>query len=255
MVRLTYVVPVHDEESTIGETVAAIRAQSELLPFDGVEVILVENGSHDGSAAAVQAIVDAASRCVVRGFCGEPAGLGYAYVRGLEEFLSKSADDDWVVLTAGDLPFGFSDLESFRAASCDGTQGDFFIGSKAHPRSRVRRGLARWLASQLFYLFRRILFGSRVGDSQGVLFLRGDLVRQLLPLLQSRDFFLSAEITLLAEWLGRAPVEIPVTYVGERRPSSVRFFKHSCAMVKQLVALRRRLRRGKHAQGTSLVTS
>ena len=72
--------------------------------------------------------------------------MGYALRRGLE-----MAAGDVVVLTAADLPFGFTDLDAYLACS---PRPAIAIGSKAHPQSRTRVPLQRRLMSESFRVLR-----------------------------------------------------------------------------------------------------
>ena len=54
--RLSYVLPVHNDAQTLPDVVAALVARLESFP--GSEVILVENGSWDGSAWVCETLVD-----------------------------------------------------------------------------------------------------------------------------------------------------------------------------------------------------
>jgi glycosyltransferase involved in cell wall biosynthesis len=238
---LVYLVPVHNEEPILPET---IRALHERRPPGLDEVILIENGSRDRSLeVAREATAGITSPRFVVETVPE-AGLGHALFRGLESALRRHRGDSaWLVMTAADLPFGFTDLDAFRApqALAERVRGArLFIGSKAHPRTIGRPRGARGLASIGYWIARRAIVGMRTRDSQGSLFIRADLAADILHHLRSRDFFFSTEVVCIAERLGERVVELPVAMEPERRRSTVRIVRHSVRMFRQLVELRRR---------------
>lgn len=229
--RLSYVLPVHNQEAVLAASVRHLTTQ--LAEFPGSEVLLIENGSVDSSSAmcAELAASTAGGEVPVR-VSTSPQGLGYALRRGIE-----LAAGDLVVLTASDLPFGFTDLEAYLATE---PRPLLAIGSKAHPLSRTRIPQARRAMSEAFRLLRRAVLGLRVGDSQGTILLDAGLARRLLPHLRCGDFLISTEIVSWAVQLGIRPVELPITYVAAGS-STVSPVRDSLRMARGLWSLRHRL--------------
>ena len=230
---ISYVLPVHNEEKILRQSVATLV--NRLDAFPGSEIIIVENGSTDGSAQLVKLMAENASSKHVRVIDGySPKGFGNAYRQGI-----RQSSGDLIVLSAADLPFGFSDLESYLAL-----EGSLrlVIGSKGHPKSSVEVRGTRRLASWLFRLFRRVVLGMDVRDSQGTLLVDGNLARRLLPLLTSSDYFVSTEIIAFAQAHGVEPIEVPIDYRDPRSDSKVRPLRDGWRMLRQLFALRRRLK-------------
>ena len=110
----------------------------------------------------------------------EQAGLGAGYKLGIEKSSSP-----YVVLSASDLPFGTTDVESFLALEEKPQLG---IGSKAHPESRShQRAISRKLASFGFYLARRVLLGKGTPkDSQGTILVETKLAKELANLVPNQ---------------------------------------------------------------------
>ena len=230
--RLTYVLPVHNQERTLAA--AARKVADRLREFPGSEMLLVENASSDRSAALCAEMARRLDTAVVRVRATESApGMGNALRRGI----ALSAGEV-VVLTAADLPFGFTDLDAYLALQ---PHPRLAIGSKAHPASQTRIPLPRRVLSGGFRLLRRALLGLRVGDSQGTILIDGTLARGLLPQLRCEDFLISTEIICWAARLGVTPHELPVTYEAGGH-STVSPMRDSMRMARGLVALRGRLR-------------
>jgi hypothetical protein len=239
MATVLYVLPVHNEESVLRANVERLCARISSLA--GAQVLLVENGSKDTSWALCQTLAGTHSGVSVFAYTEPSAGIGYAYDRGLREALAMHgpSKDHYAILTAADLPFGFSDLEVASKFLARAEQA-IMMGSKAHPRSIGTRGLERRAMSFVYRGIRRILVGMHVGDSQGSVFIRLDLAATLVPLVRSRDFFYSTELCHFAERAGQTIEEMPVTLEEEKRKSTVRPFRDGRRMAMQLMELRRR---------------
>lgn len=160
-------------------------------------------------------------------------GIGAGYRLGIEH-----ASADVCVLSASDLPFGFTDIDAFMALT-----PRLAIGSKAHPGSVLTGwGAKRRAAGFAFYLLRRALLGrSTPHDSQGTIIIETVLAKQLLPSVAADDYFFSLEMVTLASENGIDPIEIPVTLESNTGNSSVHLLSDSWALAKKTWALRRRL--------------
>src|ERR1039458_9961044 len=92
-------------EANVSRVVERLRA------FPGSEVILVENGSTDGSLELARRPSARLSTEEVEGRVDSvPKGLGNAHRRGLQ-----MARGDLVVVIGVGLPFGFTDLDQWLA--------------------------------------------------------------------------------------------------------------------------------------------
>lgn len=228
--RLSYVLPVHNQEGVLQHSVSQLTQR--LRSFPGSEVLLIENGSTDGSAALCASLAGSQHDAVRVRAAQSARGMGHALRRGMQ--LSCS---DVVVLSAADLPFAFTDLDAYLSLQ---PLPRLAIGSKAHPDSRVTIGVQRRLMSEGFRLLRRWVLGMDVGDSQGTLLLDGSLAHALLANLRCGDFLISTEIVCWATRLGVTPVEVPVTYAAAGG-STVSPIRDSLQMARGLFALRQRL--------------
>jgi hypothetical protein len=214
------------------------------------EALLVENGSSDGSWELCQELEreyqGKSGPVVVKALTVPAAGIGHAYDLGLRTMLdlhpSSEDAERWAVLTAADLPFGFTDVE---AAEHSVQDARMMIGSKAHPESRIDVDMERALASRAYRLARRTLLGSRVGDSQGSVLVRADLARQIVSQVNARGFFYSTELVYFAERAGERVRELPITLEKSERKSTVKPLKDGLTMLGQLLELRTRSLRGK----------
>lgn len=235
----TLVLPFHSDLTSIGETVR--RAREEGGPKHGVrEVLLAHNGRPLSSEA--QATVDAlvapreGDKPEVRFLDTTDKGIGAGYKLGIRE-----AREPFVILSADDLPFGWSDLIAFERAG----QPDFAIGSKAHRDSKLV-GVAklRRVSSLTFLALRRLLLGwSTPGDSQGSYIIRTSVAKALLPDLVYDHYLCSLELATLHLQRGGRVVEVPITVEEAPHQSSVSVLSDGWRMTKELVELRQRMRR------------
>jgi len=232
MTAFSYILPVHNQETVLESTVRRLALR--LREFPGSEIVLVENGSTDDSRALCWTLAADMSDELVRiSFATSETGLGNALRRGME-----LAAGDVLVLTAADLPFGFTDLEAFLAHV---PRPDFAIGSKAHPESVTETAMQRRAMSEVFRWARLGVLGLRVRDSQGTIFITGSLRDRILPRLECTDFLISTEVTCWAVHEGALPLELPVVY-PRSTGSTVAPLRDSTRMLLGMVALRRRLR-------------
>src|ERR1019366_408871 len=102
---VSYVIPVHNQIAELRRTVRLLVERLAHLP--GSEIILVENGSTDGSGPPCLSLATAlGSGDVVVRVPRSAKGVGFAWRGGM-----AMARGDKFVLTAADLPFGFTDLD------------------------------------------------------------------------------------------------------------------------------------------------
>jgi dolichyl-phosphate beta-glucosyltransferase len=231
---ISYVLPVYNDAATIGEVVRRITERIAVYP--GSDVVLIENASTDESAAVIESLADTASNggVTVRS-CRSRKGIGMAWRAGI-----PLASGELVVLTASDLPFGFSDLDA--ALDMDPTP-PLIIGSKAHPGSRVEVDRVRLIISRGFRVIRGVLLGLWQGDTQGSLLINGPLLRSLLPDLECADYLIATEIVMESVRRGVVPREVPIEYPRPTQRSTVSPVVDSLRMLAGLMRLRRRLRR------------
>lgn len=228
-------IPAHNSEGVIEGTVDAF---AHYLSDRKAEIIVVENGSTDGTAAVCDRLAASwTHRDVLLRVLSSDKGMGNALKLGV----SRSSGDQ-VLLTADDLPFGFDDLDAARDfADTTGAVPLVAIGSKAHPESQVERGIRRATMTLGFALLRRVVLGTRTKDPQGTFLVQGRLARNLMPHLVEAGFLFTTELDYAVELAGVRPVELPVRLSEEHRAQPSRV---SSADVRQmgrgLLELRRR---------------
>ena len=213
--RISVVVPSYNEAAILDSSVADVV---DGLSADGIdfEVIVVENGSTDGTFALATSI--AAERTQIRVERLRHADYGAALRHGL-----LCARGDVVVNFDAD----YYDLGFLRDAVklIDAPGGpSIVVGSKRGPGAHDTRSPTRRLVTFVFSTLLRVVFGLRVSDTHGMKAMRrADVDRYARRCRFGRDLF-DTELILRVERSGCTTAEIPVT-VEERRPARTSIFR------------------------------
>jgi glycosyltransferase involved in cell wall biosynthesis len=167
-VRVSVVIPCLDEAETIGECVTRARNALEENGFEG-EVVVVDNGSTDGSGRLARA----AGALVV----SEPRrGYGSAYLAGL-----AVAGGDYIVMIDADLTYDFEEIPQFVHELQSGAQ--VVIGNRMSNIQPGAMPLLSRLGNPLLSGFLNVLHRTNVHDAHcGMRALR----RDVLPVLNLR---------------------------------------------------------------------
>ena len=166
--RVSVVIPCLDEAETIAACVIAARAALDENKLEG-EVIVVDNGSTDGSGALARA---AGARVVE-----EPRrGYGSAYLAGI-----GAASGDYIVMIDADLTYDFDEIPNFVRVLEDGAE--LVVGNRMRG---VQPGAMPWLSrvgNPVLTGFLNALHRTNVHDAHcGMRALR----RSILPILNLR---------------------------------------------------------------------
>lgn len=144
---LTVIVPCLDEEAAVGDTVGEILEVAKRLPVR-VEVLLIDDGSTDGTAARMEELARVHEGVRMRRN-PENLGMGRSVLLAYEEL----DPDSWVTVVPGDNEFIFDSIEAFLEVR---DRHDVILGYLQNP---VIRPLRRRLASQLFTGLANFLYG------------------------------------------------------------------------------------------------
>jgi len=210
-VSLSVVVPTRNGADVIEGTLVALGSH---LPTDA-EIIVVENGSTDDTLETLVALEGRWTYDAPLVVTRSSPGLGNAYRTGVLASRGRR-----VLLSADDLPFGFSDLDVFRRL---GDEVVVAIGSKAHPASTVSRSRRRSAQSAMFRVLREGLLYSAVGDSQGTVWVDGTWARMFATLSRETGLMWTVELVLAAEQQGIEVWEVPVVLAAEHEQVTSRF--------------------------------
>lgn len=202
---LTVVVPVYNGgEEIVGNVEVIRRAAADVLGDAAAEVIVVSDGSIDGTdERLLESRRDIGIRVI---HYDRNLGKGYAVKVG-----SLAARGEWVALVDADLDVDPASLPSYlERAQADAL--DFAIGSKRHPESIVDYPRSRKLASWCYQQLNRLLFRLDVRDTQvGLKVFSRRVVDEVVPVLLVKQFAFDLELLAVATAFGYGRIrELPV---------------------------------------------
>jgi glycosyltransferase involved in cell wall biosynthesis len=233
---LTVVMPAFNEaeilESSVTAVVHGLRARGETF-----EIVIVENGSTDGTAGIADAL--AASQPEVRVEHRAEADYGRALRAGL-----LAAQGNAVVNFDTDFyDLGFLDAAVARVVADDGPA--IIVGSKRGEGSSDERAALRKLATAVFSTVLRVGFGLHVSDTHGIKAMRRAAVEPFARACRSGQDLFDTELILRVERAGLRTAEIPVG-VTELRPARTSIMQRVPRTLLGLVKLRIALFRDRH---------
>jgi dolichol-phosphate mannosyltransferase len=203
-VKLSVVIPAHDELESIGETVRAVASK---LRVEGIsyEIIVVDDSSSDGTAEVVAAIAtqDPGVRCLRS---PRPPGFGHAVRAGLDEFTG-----DAVAVVMADLSDSPEDLVRYYRAlerGFDCAFGSRFMrGGQVSDYPRLKLVLNRLVNFGI-----RVLFRHGYNDTTNAFkAYRREVIDHIQPLL-SNHFNLTVEMPLKAIVRGHSYAVVPISW-------------------------------------------
>lgn len=232
--KLSIVVPAFNETKRILPSIDRILAYMDGRG-DTFELLVVDDGSDDGTAELVQERYAGDERLRVLRYTPN-RGKGYAVRFGMTH-----AVGELILLTDADLSTPIEELEKLQAAVDAGQ--DIVIGSRAHRDAEIRerQPLFREAGGKLFNLLVRLLVLPDLRDTQcGFKLFRRSSVEPVLPTLIIDGFAFDVEILALARARGAKIAEAPVIWVN-KLASRVRMAAAARAYV-DLIGIRRRAR-------------
>jgi dolichol-phosphate mannosyltransferase len=207
------ILPTYDEAENIEAIVAAARGVLAEAAPDGHRILVVDDGSPDGTGAiadrlaAEHAEVEVLHRTVRE-------GLGPAYIAGFEHALAAGAA--FVLEMDADFSHDPADLARLLAAADD---ADLVLGSRYVAGGGVADwGRVRRLVSRGGSWYARRVLGLRVRDLTGGFkcFRREVLEAIELPTVRSRGYAFQVELTHRAVRAGFRVVELPIVFRDRR---------------------------------------
>jgi glycosyltransferase involved in cell wall biosynthesis len=199
-VKLSILIPVYNERSTVGEAVRRARAPE--LPLDR-EIIVIDDGSTDGTGEIVDQLRDSTVRVIHQ---PENRGKGSAIRAGLE-----ASNGEWVIVYDADLEYDPRDWPALLRPALEGdarvVYGSRFTGE--------RRNMLfwHWVGNRFLSLVTNVLFNTTLSDMETCAkLIEGDLARSLR--LTANRFDIEPEITAKLLRLGVRIYEVPIRYTG-----------------------------------------
>src|SRR5579859_6473591 len=202
------VVPVFNEERSLGDcvtTLVAYLGEAFHVPW---RVTIADNASTDGTQDIGEALAEVYDGVVYRRLSTK--GRGYA----LRDAWAASPARVLAYLDV-DLSTDLSALPPLIAPLLSG-HSDISIGTRLRRDSRVVRGTKREFISRTYNAMLHGALGVRFSDAQcGFKAVRADVARALLPHVEDNKWFFDTELLVLAERAGLRIHEIPVDWTDD----------------------------------------
>lgn len=210
MDSLSIVIPAYNEEGRLPKTLRRVLDWVERAGFSFCEVIVVDDGSRDGTARVVEEFAkEHASVRLLRNPGNR--GKGYAVRHGM-----LKAEGEWILYSDADLSTPIEEVAKLCRAA--GEQGAVVaIGSRAIDRTlvEVHQPALRELSGRTFNLVMKLVTGLRFQDTQcGFKLYRADAAREIFSRQKQEGFSFDVEDLLIARKLKLRAVEVPVRWAN-----------------------------------------
>jgi glycosyltransferase involved in cell wall biosynthesis len=197
---LSVIVPVFNERTTVAEIIRRVRAVEVPLVVD---VVVVDDGSSDGTDKVLAAIEDSTVRVITH---EHNQGKGAAIRTGLGQ-----AKGDLVLIQDADLEYDPDDwprlLEPIIKAKAFVVYGSRFTGE------RKNMLLLHWIGNRFLSLVTNILYSSTLSDMETCYKLFDRRVIEGVTVVSDR-FDFEPEITAKVLRRGYRIYEVPISYAG-----------------------------------------
>jgi glycosyltransferase involved in cell wall biosynthesis len=197
---LSVIVPVFNERSTVAEVIRRIRRVE--LPVD-VEVIVVDDGSSDGTDKVLDALGDSTVRVINH---PHNRGKGAAIRTGLE-----AVRGDLILVQDADLEYDPADwpklLEPILRGKSKVVYGSRFTGERKNMMP------LHWIGNRFLSLVTNVLYSSTLSDMETCYKLFDRRVLDGLTIVSDK-FDFEPEITAKVLRRGYRIYEVPISYAG-----------------------------------------
>jgi len=201
--KLSIVIPVYNEKNTVREVVSRVFA----VPLEDVEkeIILVDDGSTDGTRDVLKSISD-----VKTIFLEKNMGKGAALKRG---FLETTGDI--VLIQDADFEYDPKDYPALLKPIQEG-KADVVFGNRFHGQNNNVIYFRNYIGNRFLTLLSNMFTGLRIGDMEvGYKAFRKEVVFAIRNKLRSRRFGIEPEIvSRVAKGRMWRVSEVPVNYYG-----------------------------------------
>ena len=207
---LSIVIPAYNEERRLPPTLDRILEYLKAERFSDWEVLVVNDGSRDGTADVVRRYASAESRVRLIENPGN-RGKGYAVRNGMLQ-----AAKEWALITDADLSAPIEELPRLTDAARV-RDAAIAIGSRAIDRSlvTVHQTPFREFSGRFFNILMRVVTGLPFHDTQcGFKLFRRDAAQEIFKRQQIEGFSFDVEDLMIARAQGFKAIEVGVRWAN-----------------------------------------
>jgi len=238
------VIPVLNEAHVLARSVATARAFLAEHLQARWRVVIVDNGSSDGTSDVAQRL--------------EKEHPDVAYMRLDLRGRGRALRHAWTESPADVVGYMDVDLSTELAAVPRAVKAlaedgyDIAIGSRLMRGSQTRRKFKREFISQCYNLFVKAVLFTRFSDAQcGFKFVTREVVDRIVPQVKDQSWFFDTEMLVLAEKQGYRIKDLPVIWL-EDDDSRVKIIRTAWDDIQGVLRLRRLLWSRQFAEAASL---
>lgn len=230
--ELSVIIPAYNEEALIRNTLDALQVYLAARP-ESFELIVVDDGSQDGTTSFVQAWQQGSSVDLRLLTNEQNRGKGFSIRRGV-----RASRGQYVIFIDADLPYELYAIDDFLQALRDGS--DLAIGSRVLPGSEVRGVPAvRYFAGQVFsWMVQALLFRGLPDTQCGFKSFKSEAAKEIFQRVTIGGFGFDVELLYIARKLKLSIRPVAVHMIEHRHRSRVRLFIDSLKMISNLFTIR-----------------
>lgn len=217
------ILPTYNEAENVRAIVAAVGEVLAAASADGFRVLIVDDGSPDGTGRIADEIAAEREWLEVL-HRSEKNGIGPAYLAGFRYALERGAG--YVLEMDSDFSHDPADLARLLAATVGDATGegaDLALGSRYVPGGGVSEwGMLRRFISQGGSTYARLVLGLHVHDlTGGFKCFRGEVLRTIdLDAVRSQGYAFQVELTYRAVQAGFRVAEVPIVFRDRQQGTS-----------------------------------
>jgi dolichyl-phosphate beta-glucosyltransferase len=207
---ISIIIPAYNEEKRLPGTLARVLEYLDSGGWEFAEVVVVDDGSRDGTAAVAEGWIGRGGRAGIR-VLRNPGnrGKGYSVRHGMLE-----AKGEWLLFSDADLSSPIEELDRLWVAA-ERNSAEVAFGSRAVDRSLVgvHQPILRETTGRIFNLVMRLVTGLPYRDTQcGFKLFEAGAAREIFRRQLLERFGFDVEVLYIASLLGYGAVEVPVRW-------------------------------------------
>ncbi len=201
--KLSIIIPVYNELQNIDEVISRIKAVQLIPQIKETEIIIVDDGSQDGTTAKLQKYKD--DKTIMVHSSRINFGKGTAIRVGL-----TYSTGDLVLIQDGDLEYDPQDYNKLLLPIFE-QNAKVVYGSRFMGKRSGRMRLANWLANKILRFTTNILYGAKLTDEATAYKLFRREIFEGVEL-KAKRFEFCPEITAKVLKAGYKIIEVPISY-------------------------------------------